>query len=290
MDDLTLDSICGVRLYQRMNGYRFSIDSVLLAGYAKLSRRVRKVADIGAGSGVVGLVLAARYSWIRVLLIEIQRELSALSGRNIVLNRLEERVQVLEADVSAVTSNGHPDLMEGFDAVVSNPPFRRPGTGKVSPFDERAVARHEIKLTLADLMRASSALLKTRGRLFMVYHPFRLSEVVHTMKEFLLEPKRMRFVLLRGDHGAHRGRQGRWRGVEGGKASLYLREERFVHRGGGLVLCRLGGPSTSLVMLKCGQVTFQNRCGRGVYKRKKRWVLWILKPATKGLSRGRAVM
>jgi len=194
VDDLTLDSICGVRLYQRMEGYRFSIDSVLLAGFVKFSRSVKKVADLGAGSGVVGLVLAMRCPWIRVLLIEIQEGLSSLAERNVELNRLRQRVQVLKADVSSVVCKEEPDLVEGFDAVVSNPPFRKPGTGKVSPCGERAIARHEIKLTLADLIRTSSMLLKNRGRFFMVYHPFRLSEVIHTMKEFLLEPKRVRFV------------------------------------------------------------------------------------------------
>ncbi len=194
MDNLTLDSICGVRLYQRMEGYRFSIDSVLLAGFAGCSKGVKKVADLGAGSGVVGLVLAMRYPWTEVLLIEIQEGLSALAQRNVELNQLGQRVQVLKADVSSVLHNNYPDLIEGFDAVVSNPPFRKPGTGRISPYGERAIARHEIKLTLTDLIRTSSVLLKNRGRFFMVYHPCRFSEVIYAMKEFLLEPKRVRFV------------------------------------------------------------------------------------------------
>ncbi|MEC4684570.1 MAG: tRNA1(Val) (adenine(37)-N6)-methyltransferase [Nitrospirota bacterium] len=194
MDNLTLDSICGVRLYQRMEGYRFSLDSVLLAGFAGCSRGVRRVADLGAGSGVVGLVLAMRYPWTEVLLIEIQEGLSALAQRNVELNQLGHRVQVLRADISSILHENSPDFIEGFDAVVSNPPFRKPGTGRISPYSERAIARHEIKLTLTDLIRTSSALLKGRGRFFMVYHPCRFSEVINTMKEFFLEPKRVRFV------------------------------------------------------------------------------------------------
>ncbi|VAX31486.1 COG4123: Predicted O-methyltransferase [hydrothermal vent metagenome] len=194
MDNLTLDSICGVRLYQRMEGYRFSIDSVLLAGFAGCSRGVRRVADLGAGSGVVGLVLAMRYPWTEVLLIEVQEGLSALAQRNVDLNQLRQRVQVIKADVSSIISDGYADLIEGFDAVVSNPPFRKPGTGRISPYGERAIARHEIKLTLTDLIRTSSALLKNRGRFFMVYHPYRFSEAVYAMKAFSIEPKRVRFV------------------------------------------------------------------------------------------------
>ncbi|GMT46786.1 MAG: SAM-dependent methyltransferase [bacterium] len=194
VDNLTLDSICGVRLYQSVEGYRFSIDSVLLAGFAGCSRGVKMVVDLGAGSGVVGLILAKRYPWTDVLLIEVQEGLSALAQRNVELNQLQPRVQVLKADVSSIICDGYADLIEGFDAVVSNPPFRKPGTGRISPYGERAIARHEIKLTLTDLIKTSSALLKNRGRFLMVYHPYRFNEVIYTMKESLLEPKRIRFV------------------------------------------------------------------------------------------------
>ena len=193
MDNLSFDSICGVSLYQSKEGYRFSLDSILLAGFAKCSKGIRRVADLGAGSGVVGLVLAMRYPWTEVLLIEIQEGLSSLAQRNVDINQLSQRVQVLTADAASI-NNGYPDLIEEFDAVVSNPPFRKPGTGRISPCSERAIARHEIKLTLTDLIRTSSALLKNRGRFFMVYHPCRFSEVIYAMKEFLLEPKRVRFV------------------------------------------------------------------------------------------------
>ncbi len=190
MDDLSLDSICGVRLYQRRNGYRFSMDSVLLAGFAVLTRRMKRVVDLGAGSGVVGLILAKRYPWTEVLLVEIQEGLLDLAAKNVGLNGLQRRARVLRADMSSPPR----DLAEGFDAVVSNPPFRRPGTGRISPSDEKALARHEVRLTLTDFARTTSMLLKNKGRLFLVYHPFRLAEAIQAMREHRLEPRRLRFV------------------------------------------------------------------------------------------------
>ncbi len=226
MDDLTLDSICGVRLYQRAGGYRFSVDSVLLAGFARLSRSVKMVADLGAGSGVVGLVLATRCPWVSVLLVEIQEGLSSLAERNIVLNRLQDRVAVLRADVSSVAFEGDRNLLEGFDAVVSNPPFRRPGTGRVSPCGERAVARHEIRLSLKDLLRTSSALLKTRGRFYMIHHPSRFSEAVCTMRDFHLEPKRVRFV---HPDGSSEATMVLIEAVKGGGTELKVERPLFVY-------------------------------------------------------------
>ena len=196
MDDLTLDSICGIRLYQSRKGYRFSIDSVLLSGFIRLARGVRRVVDLGAGSGVVGLILARRCPGIKeLIMIEVQEDLFTLARRNIELNQLQERVTVVRADISLIHTSLYPELMtEKFDVVVTNPPFRRPHTGRISPYDERAIARHEIRLTLKDLFKTADILLKNRGRLFMIYHPYRLSELIHNMKTFSFEPKRMRFV------------------------------------------------------------------------------------------------
>ncbi len=231
MDDLSLDSICGVRLYQRIEGYRFSLDSVLLAGFAGCSRGVRRLVDLGAGSGVVGLVLAMRYPWTEVLLVEIQEGLSALAQRNVELNQLRQRVQVLRADISSLLHDNHPDLMEGFDAVLSNPPFRKPGTGRISPYGERAIARHEIRLTLTDLVSTSSALLKNRGRFFMVYHPCRFSEVINTMKGFFLEPKRVRFVHPDKNSGAAIVLI---EAVKGGGVDLKVEKPLFIYEREGL--------------------------------------------------------
>lgn len=195
MNNLTLDSICGVNIYQKKSGYRFSLDPVLLAWFCRFTRSVKLISDLGSGSGVIALILAKQYPWISGVLAEIQEELVSLSGRNAALNGLNERLRVVMADISLIPEGIYPEMKAGlFDAVVTNPPFRRPDTGRISPYKERARARHETGLTLNSIIKSASYLLKNRGRLFMVYHPYRLSELISVMHTFSLEPKRMRFV------------------------------------------------------------------------------------------------
>ena len=101
----------------------------------------------------------------------------------------------MKGDIKEVPKGIYPELRpEGFDVLVTNPPFRKIGTGKISPYDERAVARHEISLSLSELLDTAKYLLKNRGRFFMIYHPFRLTELISRMRECSLEPKRIRFV------------------------------------------------------------------------------------------------
>lgn len=189
--EVTLDSIRDIKLYQARNGYRFSVDALLLYSFVNV-RRLNKIADLGAGSGIVGLLLAKRYRHADVFLYELQSGLAALAGKNIVLNALEERVRVIEKDIRELVRS---DPSSGcFDVVVSNPPFRKPKTGLISPGEERAIARHEIKLRLPELARAARSLLRSKGRFFLIYHPERLAELTVVLREEKIEIKRLRFV------------------------------------------------------------------------------------------------
>ena len=188
--DTTLDGIRDVKVFQNKNGYRFSVDAVLLSSFADM-RYARTIADLGTGSGIIGLLLARKYPHSRVSLVELQESLFSLAKRNITLNRLDERVEAVLADIRHVK-----DMLGcmSFDMVVSNPPFRKPATGRLSEGRERAIARHELALKFGDLTAAASYLLKAKGRFFMIYHPGRLLEAVDSLRQNRLEPKRIRFV------------------------------------------------------------------------------------------------
>jgi tRNA1Val (adenine37-N6)-methyltransferase len=188
--EITLDGIRDIKLYQGKYGYRFSIDALLLYSFVNV-KHAHDIVDLGAGSGIIGLLLAKKYTGAQVLLVELQESLHRLAGKNIKMNGLEDRVNAILADIKEIKSRLNP---ESYDIVVSNPPFRRLKSGRLSFGEEKAVARHEIKLRLKELVESASYLLKTRGRLFMIFHPERILEVVDTLRLKRFEPKRIRFV------------------------------------------------------------------------------------------------
>jgi tRNA1Val (adenine37-N6)-methyltransferase len=179
-----------LRVRQQRRGYRFSIDALLLADFAR-PHPGDTVLDLGTGCGIISMILAYRHPRIRVRGVEIQPELAELAVANIDENGMTGRVAVLQADMREITA----DRLSGpADVVVSNPPYRRPCSGKVNPDGQRALARHEIAITLAELLQASGRLLKNGGRFVTVYPAERLAELMRRMLAERIEPKRVRTV------------------------------------------------------------------------------------------------
>jgi len=189
--EITFDSIRDIRLYQSKMGYRFSVDSLLLYNFINL-KKVNTIADLGAGTGIVGMLLAKKYPEAKVTLFEIQDGLVTLAEKNVIQNRLEDRVNVVKCDIRTLPSQT--PIFGHFNLVISNPPFRRLKSGRLNVEEERAIARHEIKLRLKELVEAVSSLLRVKGRFCVIYHPWRLSELISTFRMADLEPKRLRFV------------------------------------------------------------------------------------------------
>ena len=189
--EVTLDSIRDIKIYQSKTGYRFSVDSLLLSDFVNL-KTVRNIADLGSGSGVVGILIAKKYPKAKVDLFELQTGLVDLSEKNICINNLKDRMQALQCDIRTLPAL-YPGLSD-YELAVSNPPFRKPKSGRINVEEERAIARHELRLSLSELVAAAYSLLKAKGRFCIIYHPCRLSELIETLKKKNLEPKRLRFV------------------------------------------------------------------------------------------------
>jgi tRNA1Val (adenine37-N6)-methyltransferase len=177
-----------LRLIQPARGYRFSIDAVLLAQFVTV-KPGEVVVDLGAGCGIISLLLLLEKPVAYAIALEIQRNLADQAVRNAALNGVTDRMGVLLADLRQV-----PLRKPVADLVVCNPPFRRPGSGRVNPDFGRAIARHEIMASLNDILSAASAVLKPKGRLALIYPAGRLVDLLVRMRAFDVEPKRMQVV------------------------------------------------------------------------------------------------
>lgn len=218
----TLDSIRDIKIIQKKRGYRFSVDALLLYSFVRIPH-CRKIADLGAGSGIISILLAKKYPEAKVYAIEIQEGLAVLAVKNVTLNKLKGRVNVIKEDVKKLQGffNG-----KSFDLVVSNPPFRKAKTGLISPEEEKAIARHEIKITIDDTLRIGGFLLKDKGRIDLIYHPARLTELFSKMKSYQLEPKRLRFIHSREDTEA---KMVLIESVKGGRTGLKVERPLYIY-------------------------------------------------------------
>jgi len=191
----TVDSICRGELVLRQprRGYRFNVDSVILAGFCTRVIHTPPVeaADLGAGCGVVGLLLARRWRSCRVRLVEIQRELADLARANISDNGLDDRVSLVQADLRRPEDWLGPVEPE---LVVSNPPFFKRGAGKISQDRQVAVAKHEVRCSLQELFAACAAALSQGGAAAVIHAAERRDDLLDQLRRRGLEPTHLRMV------------------------------------------------------------------------------------------------
>ena len=177
-------------LVQPRHGYRFSIDSLLLAHFARVRMRDR-VLDLGAGCGVISVIIAAHSRPREVVALEIQPDLAAMAQRNAALNRLDS-MRVIHADLRARRIAGLAPA--SFDVVVANPPYRALRTGRESPNAGRRVARGETAATLAEFVAAAKRYAANGAKAAFVFDATRSAELLACLSAHSLEPKRIRFV------------------------------------------------------------------------------------------------
>lgn len=180
----------GLRIIQPLEGYRYSLDSLLICDFVKAGT-CAKIADLGTGCGIIPLVLARRMATAAVVGVEFQEEMAGLATRNVAMNGLGDRVEIICDDVIALRKSFP---VSSFDVVVSNPPFRTPDSGKVSPHPGRDAARHETTAGLVDFLTAAKYLVKPSGRMFFIYPPSRLAEFIRCAGELKLAMLRLRMV------------------------------------------------------------------------------------------------
>ena len=190
--DETLDTFFDrrIQILQKKRGYRFSVDAILLAQFSKI-RKNEKVIDLGTGCGILPLLLSHQTKAHSFVGVEIQEGLAELAKRNVLLNRLEDRISILQNDFRKLKTTFPP---ESFDVVLSNPPYRKYRTGRMNPTQEKAIARHELQGTLEDLASIASYLLPPKGRCYLIFPALRTVDLLIGLRNQRLEPKRLQFV------------------------------------------------------------------------------------------------
>ncbi len=188
----TIDELRGynLRIVQPRDGYRFSLDPLLLCNFAGI-RDGERVIDLGTGSGIIPMVLARQCPDATIVGVELLEHMAELAQRNVRLNGLTDRVEIIGTDILSLRERFP---VSSFELVVANPPYRRSGSGRISPKAGRDVARHETTATLADFLYAAKYLVGSAGRICFIYHVSRLPELFAEALFLKLAPTRLRMV------------------------------------------------------------------------------------------------
>lgn len=226
IDDLQRN---GYRIIQDPKRFCFGMDAVLLSGFAQVKDGAR-VLDLGTGTGIIPLLLAAKTGAAHLTGLEIQKDSADMAKRSVLLNGLEEKITIVTGDIKEA---GELFAAASFDVITCNPPYMIGRHGLKNPADAKAIARHEILCTLEDVIAQTQRLLKPGGKFFLVHRPFRLAEIMTTMRSYKLEPKRMRLVYPFVDKEPN---MVLLESVRGGRARMTVEKPLIVYREPGVYM------------------------------------------------------
>ncbi len=198
LDDLGINNL---KIIQNTKYFCFGIDSVLLANFVKSSKENDIILDLCSGSGVIPIITSAKLKVKNHLAVEIQKEMYDLLKRNIELNKLEEKINILNENVVNV-KNIRKKILELYSKdnvqiITVNPPYKMCGTGINNDNSVKHIARNEVMCTLEDIFNTSSKLLNDGGKLYMVHKPERLTDLLTLSRKYNLEAKKLRLVYPR---------------------------------------------------------------------------------------------
>lgn len=195
LEDLQRD---GLMLIQKERGFRFGLDAVLLSDFAKI-RQKERVLDLGTGSGILPILLQAKSDAEKIVGVEIQRDFVEMAQRSVKLNRVEGKVEIIEADIRSLTML----KKASFDVVVTNPPYTRANSGVRCQDESKDIACNEILCQLEDVLSAARDALCVKGRFYMVHRAERLVDVMALMRMYAIEPRTLQFVHAKKNKKPH---------------------------------------------------------------------------------------
>ena len=188
IDDLEFK---GYKIIQNTDGFCFGIDSILLSDFAKNIRNNSNVMDLGTGTGILCILLSGKTQLNNIVGVEVQEEVANMAKRSVELNHLENKITILNDNILNLEDKFD---KSSFDAIVTNPPYKKMDTGITNDNNKKLISRHEVTANLEDFIKVSKNLLKDKGEFYMVHRPERLVDILYLMRKYKIEPKQIRFI------------------------------------------------------------------------------------------------
>ncbi|MGL5057732.1 MAG: tRNA1(Val) (adenine(37)-N6)-methyltransferase [Fusobacteriaceae bacterium] len=216
----TTELIGKYKLIQEKDGFRFSVDAVILSDFIP-NLKNKKTLEIGTGNCVLPILLVAKEKVENITALEIQETVFNLAKENIVLNNLEEIIKIKNIDIK--------EFKEGnaYDVVISNPPYMKLDGKKINSSDSKGIARHEISLTLEEFIANSKRILKPVGELYLVHRTYRISEILILLEKYNFSPEKIKFVYHRENSNSNLVLV---KAIKGKKVKLEVEEPLYLEK------------------------------------------------------------
>ena len=179
------------KIFQDTDCFSFSLDSIMLANFATIRLKDKKIVDLGCGNGVIPLIMSLRCDK-KIIGVELQSKLADMAKRSVDYNGLNDVIEIINTNMKDYVSD---ETFESFDLITCNPPyFKVNDKNFFNDNIEKVIARHEVEITLSELMTIVKKLLKNNGNFAIVHRTDRLMEILSEFRKNNIEPKRVRFV------------------------------------------------------------------------------------------------
>ncbi|MDD4212067.1 MAG: tRNA1(Val) (adenine(37)-N6)-methyltransferase [Bacilli bacterium] len=190
----------GLKIIQSTDAFRFSLDSLLLADFVKVRVGIKRIIDIGCGNAPIPLFLTLKTN-CPIMGVEIQEALANQALRSVALNHCDEQITILAEDARILAKKEA--YLHAFDIAIANPPyFPYTKSSHVNKKDALTIARHEVHLTLQELVAGAKDLLADYGYFYLIHRTLRLEEIIDTLKQARFKTTRMRFIHSRKEDAA----------------------------------------------------------------------------------------
>ena len=177
-------------IWQLEDGFKFSLDSLLLAEYVKLSNN-KKILDMCTGNAPIPLVISLKTN-SEIVGFEIQEDIASLAKMSVQENKLESQIRIINDDINNI---GEYYQEEYFDIITCNPPYFKKNSSLINMSDYKSIARHEVKIDLENIFKLSYKYLKSNGTLYMVHRPERLDEIIILANKYKINVKEIALIV-----------------------------------------------------------------------------------------------